>query len=273
MSPNLISGFILLFFLGASIASFLGNISFRLGHDRPLWGGRSQCDHCAKPLPWWTLIPVLGYLLTRGKCAQCGRKVPAKYPLFELFLGATLCLGFLRMQTLAADGFFTTDWLYAGYFVFIVWIVSALGMLAIYDIDYLLILDRITYPAIALTALLKLLLPGASPTALAGDLLAGVISAAFIWFIVRLTRERGMGFGDIKLALLVGLIGGWPNGLMAIWIAFVLGAVIGLLLVAAKQKGLRTQIPFGPFLSIGGMISFLYGDILMHWYFSQFLLI
>jgi len=272
--------YLLVFVFGAAMASFLGNLSWRLENGKNILG-RSCCEQCKRPLGIVDLIPIVGYLIRRGQCPACGYQIPLRYPITEFVFGWVFVLGFFHFDLLLQSGAFltaTAAWLYLG---FIFWVLVTLGFIVIYDIDYMAVLDLATWVAVAGVLLFRLLLPApplpdwlsevavfnlGSSLPILGALLAGGINALFVGAIVFFSKGRAMGSGDIGLALLIGLIGGWPYGLLALFLAFIIGALFGVLLIATKQKDLQSRIPFGPFLAAGALIVLLWGEWVLSTY-------
>ena len=137
----------------------------------------------------------------------------------------------------------------------------------------MLILDAIVFPAVAVGLAAIAWLQGFQLQPVLLCLLSAGFDAMFIGAIVALTRGQGMGEGDIKLAFLIGLITGWPHGVTALFLSFIIGALFGSLLVLLRRKGMKEAIPFGPFLSLGAVIALLWGEPLLNWYLNAFIII
>jgi prepilin signal peptidase PulO-like enzyme (type II secretory pathway) len=246
------------FVFGACIGSFLNVVIWRLPRNQNL-GGRSKCPHCQHTLSAWDLIPVFSFLLSNQRCRYCRRKISARYPLIELITGGLLLAAYLRISP--------GDWPAALLLVqFAVIIATAIAVFAI-DLEHYLILDKIVFPAAAAVLLLSALTDFANlPTHL---LAAASAFAAFglIWY---LSQGKWLGFGDVKLAGFMGLALGFPGILVALFIAFTSGAVIGVGLILAGKKDLSSQLPFGTFLAASMILALFYGPTLWHWYWGLF---
>lgn len=250
------------FVFGLAIGSFLNVLIYRLEKGESALRGRSYCDHCKHALAWYDLIPLLSYVLLRGQCRYCRQKISLQYPLVEL---ATGLLFFALLHTLVELRF-----LYVSY----LWAIGAILLAVfVYDLKHFLIPDILVYSATGLAALWKIFefLEVGTFMPLIASLLAGLAAAAFFFSVYLISRGTWMGFGDAKLAFLLGLFLGWPLILVALFAAFCLGAIVGLILIAFKKKGLKSEVPFAPFLIVGTAVAFFFGEALLHWYLGLFL--
>ncbi len=141
-------------------------------------------------------------------------------------------------------------------------------MIFVYDLKHYLIPDKVLFPAIGIAVVYRLF---ENPSLVLNFLLAVLIASGFFFIIWFFSGGRWMGFGDVKLAILLGLILGFPNILTGLFLAFLFGAIIGVVLMAVKKKELNSKIPFGPFLIMGTFIAILWGQQLMQWYLSLIL--
>ncbi len=288
------------FILGSVLGSFVKAVADR-SLTKDSFIGRSYCPQCRKTLRWYDLFPVASYLILKGRCRDCQKKIPLEYFLIELLMGVVT--GYLFFQFIPPN-FLDLNWqrqiLTVGDLLFKVFIAGVLIAALLTDVKKGLIPDRITLPAalIAFIYLLlssvfkgvvlyqslvvhplgKYLLPPQSDyyyrtlfldiTPLWAGLISMVIVVLFFGAIILLTRGRGMGGGDLKLGLLIGLGFGFPNSLMVLLLSFVYGSVVavGLLLFGKKKFG--HTVPFGPFLTLGGLTVLFWGDQIMRWYLS-----
>ncbi|MFH1714141.1 MAG: prepilin peptidase [Candidatus Nealsonbacteria bacterium] len=243
-----------IFAFGLIIGSFLNCLIYRLNSGGSCLKGRSFCPRCKHQLSWPDLVPVLSFILLRRKCRYCQKLISWQYPLIEVAAGLLFILVFL---------------LTPGDFLFIslrLAIVFFLIVIFVYDLRYYLIPDVIVYPAI--------LLVGTWAVFFADKPLYYIYSAIgasfFFFFIVFISKGRWMGVGDVKLAFLMGLILSWPGILVALIIAFFSGALVGLGLVLSLKKKFKSEVPFGPFLALGTLISMFWGGDIINWYLSLF---
>lgn len=225
---------LLLFFLGACIGSFLNVVVYRLNHNLSPFRGRSFCPKCKKKISWRDNIPLLSFVFLRGRCRSCHSPISWQYPLVELTTGVLTLftvyysLFVLHLSLLAV--------------VYYLLITYALIVIFVSDFRYTTIPDQVVYPAIGLAFIWTfinnswLFLP------------AGVVAAGFFFLLVFVTRGKGMGMGDVKLAGLMGLILGFPKIIITLMLAFLTGAIVGVILVLLGRKRLKEHVPFGPFL-------------------------
>ena len=279
MILNILIG-IFIFIFGVCIGSFLNCYIYRkLPASRPEgypgYGeakeekkslkGRSFCPHCKHTLSWQDLFPIFSYLILKGKCRYCKEKISIQYPIIEIVTGILFLLIFWNFAPLfnGAPGRMT-GWIFANLF-FLFYVASALIIIFVYDFKHYLIPDKVLFPAIAITFIYRIFF---NFSLIPNYLLAAVIASGFFLIIFLLSRGRAMGFGDVKLAILMGLLLGVDKVLAALFLAFFFGAIIGLILMAYKKKSLKSEIPFGPFLITGTFIALLYGDQIVRWYTS-----
>lgn len=246
-----------IFFLGLIVGSFLNCVIYRLEKEESFLKGRSYCPHCRHKLGFLDLIPVLSFILLRGRCRYCQKPISIQYPLIELTTGIIFILLFVFS------------------FALLVFIISAfLIVIFIYDLKHYIIPDKIVFPAIGLALIYDLYLGFTKSPLILKDFVNPLISAlgaaAFFAAIVLLSRGRWMGVGDIKLAFLMGLILGWPNIAVALFLAFMTGAIIGVGLMVFGKKTMRSEVPFGPFLVFGTFTALFYGQKIINWYVQIF---
>ena len=243
------------FILGACIGSFINMAIFRTALDYGLTKRkksllkrkRSFCDYCESPLPWWANIPILSYLFLRGKSKCCQKKLPISYLIVE----ATSGLSFLLI-TLAYFDFSVVSLVQILYgFV----LMSFLIFLTFFDIKYMILPDFATFTLIGL-AFFGVLFDEVN---IVPYLLASLGSFLFLGFLNLITKGKGMGLGDVKFAIFMGLLLGWQRVLVAFYIAFITGAVWGLMMMLFKKMGKKRQIAFGPFLILGTVAALFFG--------------
>ena len=251
---------VLLFFvLGTIVGSFLNVFIDKMLHGRSLWG-RSHCDYCRKTLSPWDLVPIASYLLLRGRCRHCKRKISPQYPIVE-FLSGFLFASVFYFQVLNSpfDGIKV---------VYLLLISAVLLIVATVDFKYYLIPTTLVFVASLLALFYDFFSFG--PTQFASYVAAAFVAAAFFGAIVLVTRGRGMGSGDIILAFLIGMVLGFAQMVLAVFMAFVIGAVVAIFLVFARRKKFRQAIAFGPFLIIGFYIALWFYQPVTSWYLGLF---
>lgn len=235
--------------LGLLIGSFLNVCIHRLPLNESIIAPRSRCAECRHPLRWWENIPLAGYLLLRGRCGYCGKPISFRYPLVEALNGA----GYLLL--VRQFGWGAETLIYAV-------LLSSLLVVTFIDLDHQIIPDRITLPGMAIgLAASALILPPGFLNALTGLLLGGIL-----FYGVAMLSRGGMGGGDIKLIAMIGAFLGWQQTLVTIFIGALSGSVIGLFLMVFWGKTRKYPVPFGPFLSLGALVSLFAGPALWTWY-------
>ena len=250
------------FLLGLTVGSFLNAVVDRLEKGESALRGRSYCPHCKHQLAWQDLIPVASFLMLGGKCGYCKGRISPQYPIIEIATGLIFLILSLKLQVSNLNQVSSIEILN----VFYLWtIASFLVILFVYDLRHYILPDRILFPAIGL-ALLWDLLALRSLGEGGSFVVSGFAAAAFFLTIFLLSRGRAMGFGDAKLALFMGLFLGWPNILVALFAAFFSGALVGIVLIVLKKKGMKSEVPFGPFLIGGTFLALLWGKEIVDWY-------
>lgn len=242
--------------LGLAVGSFLNVCIDRLPQNKSIVFPPSHCETCQHKLAAMDLIPVFSYIRLRGRCRYCQATIPQR--IFWVELATGLILGFLY-------------WRYG--------LSAELGIMAFYaclliivfviDLEHGLILNKVIYPAMIVSLLLALL-PQPHLTlmikhGIASAALGGAIGFA-IFLLIAVVSRGGMGWGDVKLAALIGLATGFPFVVVAIIMAAILGGIVAVVLVTIKKKKRRETIPFGPFLALATMITLLWGSDILSWY-------
>jgi leader peptidase (prepilin peptidase)/N-methyltransferase len=240
--------------LGLSIGSYLNVVIYRLPRRlSTAWPG-SRCPTCGTPIRPRDNLPLLSYLLLRGRCRACGAAIHWSYPVVEgltSLLFAACVLRFGVGVAAAAGALFS----------------ALMIVLAAIDIEHLLLPDRLTFPGIAAGLLLSSWLPWSGlRNAFLGAALGALILLSIwgAWYLVR--HEEGMGLGDVKMLGLIGAFLGVEGMLVALFLAAVSGAVVGLALLRRSGPGLKAKLPFGAFLAVGGLVALFVGQDLARWY-------
>jgi leader peptidase (prepilin peptidase) / N-methyltransferase len=243
--------------LGLLVGSFLNVVIVRVPEKQSVVRPRSRCPGCTTQLAERDNVPVVSWLVLRGRCRTCAMPIPARYPLVELATAGLLAAAALR---------FGFDWALPGY----LWFFAALLAVSVIDLERFLVPNRIVYPSLVAS----LVLLGAAAVlehdlgALARGLLGAVLASGGL-FVLALVYPRGMGMGDVKLALLLGLYLGWlslGHVALGLFLGFLLGSVVGVGLLVAGVRGRKDQLPFAPFLAAGAVLAVLVGAPLLDWY-------
>ena len=239
---------------GALVGSFLNVCIFRLPKEESIiWPG-SHCPHCKNAIKFYDNIPVVSYFLLRGRCRYCKGSISLQYPLVE---------GITALSSLVLFIKFGPSLSYLFYFAF----VAALIVITVIDLYHQIIPDAISLPGIGVGLLASLLIPQITLfNSLIGILLGGgslfIVATFYQW----LFKREGMGGGDIKLLAMIGAFLGWKAVLLTILLSSLIGSVTGILMMVVKGKDFKYAIPFGPFLSLGAVISMFYGEEIVRWY-------
>lgn len=256
----------LIFFLGLIIGSFLNVVVLRLKANEQFAQGRSKCPNCGHCLCFWDLIPVLSFVFLGGKCRYCKAKISWQYPLVELATAIVFLIGcyHYNLQFLIHNFHSIFNSQFLNYIIYLVFSCFLIVIFA-YDLKYYLILDKICLTAFFLAMAVNLLI-GKN---LWNLLFASLIIGGFLAMIFFISGGKWMGGGDMRLGLLAGALLGWPNALTAFYIACLTGAVWGLILIAAKKKNLKSQLPFGTFFSLSIWLLMLWGQKLTDLFFPK----
>lgn len=252
--------YLTLFLIGTAVGSFLNVLINRSIGGESWVTGRSRCDHCGKPLRWFDLVPVFSYLVYRGKSRCCRKELSLQHPVVEILTGMLfvwwMAIGsaFFQLVThplpLVQYGY----WLIIGVILLIILAMDLFyGLIPIFFVSAGIVITLIYRLALILSGVYK-----------ANDLGLAVISAAGAWLFFRflraITKGKGMGEGDEYLAILVGLVLGWPRVLVGIMGSFILGAFIATPLVLFGSKNLKSSVPFGPFMIAATAIALVFGQ-------------
>jgi leader peptidase (prepilin peptidase)/N-methyltransferase len=258
------------FVLGTCIGSFLNVCIYRIPREMPVYRpSRSFCPECKQTIAWYHNIPLLSYLLLRGKCAYCGKHFTARYFLVEALVGVLFLLVFLKYACGACGAPLGLVGVDNGWLVPVYWLAMCGLVLGTFvDFEHLIIPDRVTLGGIAAGFILSPLVPAMhnQETWLAA-LIQAVVGAAVGWgilwtlgFVGKLVfRKEAMGFGDVKLVGAIGAFLGWRAVLFCLFVSSFFGAIVGISLVLAGRKEMGSRIPYGPYLALAAVIWILWG--------------
>jgi len=242
------------FLFGSIVGSFLNVCIYRLPRGESIVTPRSHCPGCGKLIRAWDNIPILSFLILRGRCRDCGQAISWRYPFVEGLTGLLFALTVARYGPTA---------LAASLLLF----VAALVVIAFVDLDHQLIPNVITLPGIPLGLLAGLI--GGGPPIL--DRILGALTGAGFLYLVLLYgdwwyEKEVMGEGDLNLMALVGAFLGWKAVVLTLLLGCLSGSLIGVTLIALRRLGRHDNIPFGPYLVLGALVSLFWGDALVAWY-------
>jgi leader peptidase (prepilin peptidase)/N-methyltransferase len=247
---------LILFPAGMLLGSFVSVVAHRLPRGESWVVGRSHCPGCGAQIAAYDNVPVLSYLMLRGRCRNCGERISARYPLTELGLGALYVGTFLALGD--GDG--------AELALGLV-LCTLLVAITLTDLDRQVIPNKIVLAgAVAGVAIVA----ATDPASLDERAIAALAAGGFL-FVVALLYPRGMGMGDVKLVAMMGIYLGRSIA-PALLIAFAVGAVVGMAMIARNGAEARKRaVPFGPFLALGGVLGLWFGDSMVGWYLDEFM--
>jgi len=235
---------------GLIIGSFLNVCIFRIPREESISFPPSHCMKCGTPIKPYDLFPVISYFILKGRCRKCGDKISIRYPIIELTTGILFFLIYLKFDL-------TVDLIK---FAILSCFLIVIGMI---DLDTTDVYLKTTLPGIIVGVVFMIMafVNGSSYlTFVWGALLAGGLIA----LIILLTH--GMGWGDFEICILSGVFLGFQSSIVMLFFSFVLGGIIGILLLVTKKKGRKDQIPFGPFIVLGTIIAMFFGNQIINWY-------
>ncbi len=296
--------FSLLFLFGLGIGSFLNVLIIRYDERRSLFHiqnlrGRSHCPHCKARLRWYELIPLVSFIIQRGRCRTCKSSISPQYPIIELLTAALFVA--VPYRLVAFYGLtFPGAALTPAYLIIALWLAVFILLLVLSTIDIRkhiipneipLLLAALGLGIVAVEAYMVAVPSGAffqiypsfirqyaalfglHEHIILGSFFAAALGVAFFGAIVAATKGRGMGMGDVKLAGALGLVFGWPDAAIALLLSFVIGALVFSPLLIFKKTTAKKQIPFGPFMALAAIMVFFFGEYILSWYFRLFILL
>ena len=244
------------FTLGAVVGSFLNVCIYRLPKNESIIFPPSRCPGCGNDIRWFDNIPIISYLLLRGRCRSCKARISIRYPLVEL-INALLTL-FLFMR-------FGPTFAFAVLFIFC----SSMVVITFIDLDHQIIPDVISLPGIAAGFIFSFFIP---QLGWRNSLIGILVGGGSLWLVASgyelLTKKEGMGGGDIKLLAMMGAFFGWKAIPFIIFVSSLTGSVIGITVMLVRKKDSKLAIPFGPFLALGSVVYIFFGSRIIHWYLS-----
>jgi len=258
--------FIFIFIFGLIIGSFLNCAIWRMHKEESFLFGKSYCPSCRHDLSFWDLFPLFSYLFLKGKCRYCGQKISIQYPLVEL--GTAILFSLVYFYFGPVNALFSFN-----FFQVIFWWItmSFLVVIFVFDLKYYIIPDETICPAIILSIiwiLYSFCFGATGKMDLACTIFSALGVSLFFFLIWFFSKGMAMGFGDVKLAILIGLLLGYPKIIPGLFLGFLFGAIIGSVLILLKKKGFKSEIPFGPFLLVGLLVSLFWGESIINWYLS-----
>ena len=243
---------------GLLIGSFLNVCIYRIPREESIVFPSSHCPTCGTSLKWHDLVPVFSYLVLRGNCRYCGEKISPQYPIVELLNSLVYILIYYKFG-------FSLNFLFYGIIFSILIIIGFIDLKEMIIPDILVILILITT---IIYKLLTFILYSKYPDLL--NSIGGLVLSSLLFILIIDLSKGGMGGGDVTLIGSLGFILGIKNIFLTIFLSFILGAIISVILLITKIKGKKDPIPFGPFIILGFFITVFWGDELINWYLSLF---
>ena len=247
---NLVVSTVFVFILGTILGSFLNVVIYRLPRRLSVARPASRCPHCQTPIRPYDNIPLLSFLILRGRCRTCRAPISWRYPLVEAAAGLLLAGLWVHFAPSAAWVPFVADAVFALMLIVVFFI----------DLDYQIVPNAITYSGLALGLLLAIPQGRVVPSVLSA------LGASVFFLLIAILSRGGMGGGDIKLAAMMGAFLSWPAVAVALLLAFTGGAGAGLVLMGLRKRTRKDPIPFGPSLAVGGLIALFAADGILRWY-------
>lgn len=248
---------VFIFILGSFFGSFLNLLVDRLPKGENVISGRSHCDSCGKPLAFYDLIPIISYLYLRGKCRYCNTSFSYFYPFMEIFTGLIFTFNYFWIVnhiSIIGIEFF----LMLFYFIAIS---SSLIVIFFADLRHGIIPNQVLIFLLIFSIIYQFFFMRPD---FVNHLISGLICFSLFLILVIITKGRGMGFGDVKFSFLLGFLLGFPSFVLALYAAFLTGAVASIILILWGKKRLhKDTIAFGPFMALGVFIALFFGDIIV----------
>lgn len=242
------------FVLGTIVGSFLNVCIHRIPQGKSIVAPPSHCPRCKTPIRFYDNIPLVSFIILKGRCRKCEAPISLRYPLVEFLMGLFSLILLLRF------GISTLYLIYLAFFAF-------LTLVSFIDLPLRIIPDVISLPGIIIGLIISFLHPQMSvKDSLMGVLLGGgsLYAVASIYHII--TKREGMGGGDVKLLAMIGAFIGWKGVLFTILCSSFIGTLVGVTLMLVFSADSKYAVPFGPFLSLGAVIYVLWGEVLITWY-------
>ncbi|MBI3585267.1 MAG: prepilin peptidase [Nitrospinae bacterium] len=240
---------IFIFTVGAAIGSFSNVCVYRLPKKLSIISPSSQCPNCGKSISPFDNIPIISFLILRGRCRYCQSPISWRYPIVELITGLIFLSLYLNFR------------ISPQFFIYAL-LCTSLIIIAFIDLEHKIIPDVITLPGIIIGLTLSLTIPHITLI----NSIKGLLLGGGLFYAIAIISRGGMGGGDIKLIAMVGSFLGWKNVLLTIFLGSLFGSIVGIVLIILKKKNRKDMVPFGPFLSLGAIVSIFYGrEIIYLW--------
>lgn len=249
--------FIIFFILGAVLASFLNALEYRIKNNLNWVTTRSFCPKCKKTLKFYDNIPIVSFMFLKGKCRYCGEKISWQYPLVEFLLGLIFVFIFFNFSS---EIMLIGTWLEIFFYCFISFV---LVFIFIYDYKYLEVSDLITIGASLFLFFSFLVFDVRTVYSM---LLSVFIGVSFFLLQFLISKGKWIGGGDLRIALFLGIVFDWQKILLVLWLAYIIGALISIILIYKNKKSMKSEIAFGTFLALSAFITLFWGDFIINFY-------
>ncbi len=248
-------GYLFLFVLGLVFGSFITALSWRIPREISFVKGRSVCPNCRNKISWYDNIPLLSYIILGGKCRNCKKQISLRYPLIEIATALGFIVIFYFANTFKGLTLQSVNDVFTLTFYLVIFLI--LLTIFIIDLGYQIIPDSLTFAGISVTFFYLLL---TASNSIFNVVFSGFLAATFLLFVHLVTKGKGMGLGDVKFAVLGGMITGLK--LMPAWLflSFLTGAAVGIILILIGKAKMKTKIAFGPFLILGIALTLAFGN-------------
>jgi len=261
---------VIFFLLGLIIGSFLNVVVYRLQVAETLLG-RSYCPHCKIKIAWYDNIPLISFVLLKFQCRKCKKKISWQYPLVEFFTGVIFALVGWKFFNLVDTQSYLPTFYYLGIVSFLIaifvydWLYMEIPSIVLWVGGIWTIAFNIYFDLIKTDKILSVLQVG-----IFSGMVAAAVAFAMFFSLVYFSKEKWMGMGDALLVIFLGLFLGWPQIILGLFLAFNLGAIYSIFLLLVKKRTLKSQIPFGPFLVLGSILTIFFYDIIITWYWGLY---
>jgi leader peptidase (prepilin peptidase) / N-methyltransferase len=250
--------------MGAVVGSFLNVVILRVPEGTFLKHTRSHCPSCQAAIPFYFNIPILGWMILRGRSACCKKKISLQYPLVELVTAVIWAIWFLKFPYVSPNQEYGFVWHLPDLWRYIHAVVfsSIMIVVSVIDLRLMIIPDKISLPMLALSPVVVWLHPDLTlKSSIIGIVLGGGFLYGIAWLYWFLRKQYGMGFGDVKLLALIGGWLGYQSIFPTLFIGSMVGSIIGVLvLIVARKLTMQAKVPFGPFLAAGALIHLWFGN-------------
>jgi leader peptidase (prepilin peptidase)/N-methyltransferase len=242
--------------VGAAVGSFLNVCIYRLPLSKSVVSPPSACPNCNRTLVWYENIPIVSYLVLRGRCRTCHTAIGRQYPIVEV---------------LTAIMFGAAWWFYGPSVLLVSRLIFGCALIVLFaiDLEHHLLPNAITLPGIVAGFILSFFTEPGWVSSLVGILVGGGLLYAIAEAYYRVRHEEGLGMGDVKMLAMVGAFIGWQLTFLTLMMASVAGSVIGIGLIATKRGGMKYALPFGTFLALGAAAAATVGPAILHWYLER----